>query len=230
MSYAHVAVESSAYARAHFIQKTYTHLAFAILGFIGVETLLLKSPLAPAMMQFLQTTPYSWLIVLGAFIAVSWIAEKWATSGASIEKQYMGLALFVIAEAIIFLPLLFIAAHYASTEVIPTAGVITLCLFATLTFIAFTSKKDFSFLGGILTLASFVAMGAIVCSILFGFPLNTVIFSSFMVVLAGGAILYDTSKILHHYRTDQHVAAALALFASVALMFYYVLMLVMSRE
>ena len=44
-----------------------------------------------------------------------------------------------------------------------------------------------------------------------------------MVVLASGYILYDTSNILHHYRTNQHVAAALALFASVALLFWYVI-------
>ena len=46
-----------------------------------------------------------------------------------------------------------------------------------------------------------------------------------MVILAAGFIVYDTSNVMHHYRTDQHVAAALALFGSVALMFWYVLRL-----
>ena len=49
-----------------------------------------------------------------------------------------------------------------------------------------------------------------------------------MVVFACGYILYYTSNILHHYRTDQYVAAALALFASVALLFWYVLQIFMS--
>ena len=49
-----------------------------------------------------------------------------------------------------------------------------------------------------------------------------------MIVLACGYILYDTSNILLHYRVGQHVAASLALFASVALLFWYVLQLVMS--
>jgi FtsH-binding integral membrane protein len=51
-----------------------------------------------------------------------------------------------------------------------------------------------------------------------------------MIVLASGYILYDTSNVLHRYRTDQHVAAALALFASVAILFWYVLRLFMSRR
>jgi FtsH-binding integral membrane protein len=51
-----------------------------------------------------------------------------------------------------------------------------------------------------------------------------------MVALAGGAILFDTSNVLHRYPTDRHVAAALALFASVALMFWYVLRIFMATR
>lgn len=49
-----------------------------------------------------------------------------------------------------------------------------------------------------------------------------------MVALACGFIIYDTSNIIHHYGTDQHVSAALQLFASVALLFWYVLRIFMS--
>ena len=51
-----------------------------------------------------------------------------------------------------------------------------------------------------------------------------------MIAFAAGAILDDTSQVLHHYRKDQHVAASLALFAAVALPFRYVLRIVMSLE
>ena len=47
---------------------------------------------------------------------------------------------------------------------------------------------------------------------------------------AGVAVLYDTSNIMHHYPQDKHVAASMALFASIAMMFYYILRLFMSRE
>jgi FtsH-binding integral membrane protein len=49
-----------------------------------------------------------------------------------------------------------------------------------------------------------------------------------MVALACGFIIYNTSNIMHHYATDQHVSAALELFASVALLFWYVLRIFMS--
>ena len=45
-----------------------------------------------------------------------------------------------------------------------------------------------------------------------------------------GYILYYTSNILHQYRTDQYVAAALALFASVALLFWYVIQIFMASR
>jgi len=73
----------------------------------------------------------------------------------------------------------------------------------------------------------FAAIGLIVCGTLFGFQLGT-LFSAGMVALSAGYILYYTSNVLHHYRTDQHVAAALALFAAVALLFWYILRLVMA--
>jgi FtsH-binding integral membrane protein len=66
-----------------------------------------------------------------------------------------------------------------------------------------------------------------VASIFFGFSLG-LLFSVLMVAFAAGFILYDTSNVLHHYRIGQHVAASLALFASVALLFWYVLRIVMA--
>jgi hypothetical protein len=111
--------------------------------------------------------------------------------------------------------------------VIPTAGILTLLVFGGLTAVVFLTRADFSFLRTGLTIASFAALGVIVCSILFGFNLG-VVFMAALVALASGYILYDTSNVLHHYRIGQHVAAALALFASVALLFWYLVQLVMS--
>ena len=55
-------------------------------------------------------------------------------------------------------------------------------------------------------------------------------FSVAMIALAGGAVLHDTSKVLNHFPEDRYVAAALELFAGVALMFWYVLRLYLSRR
>jgi FtsH-binding integral membrane protein len=138
----------------------------------------------------------------------------------------MGLGLYTVAESIIFLPILVIA-DLQYPGVITQAAIMTGVLFAGLTAIVFITRHDFSFLGPILTIAGMVAIGVIVCSILFGFDLGT-LFSGIMILFAAGAILYDTSNIMHRYRTDQHVAASLSLFASVALLFWYILRLFMS--
>jgi FtsH-binding integral membrane protein len=65
--------------------------------------------------------------------------------------------------------------------------------------------------------------------VLFGFTLGMA-FSYCMIALACGYILYDTSNVLHHYRTEQYVAAALALFAAVMLLFWYVLRILLDRR
>jgi FtsH-binding integral membrane protein len=212
-------------ARATFIRRTYTHLAMAVLAFIVVEYLLLQLPFAGAMAR-VMVGGFSWLIVLAAFMGVSWLAHRWAESDTSIQMQYIGLGLYVVADAVIFLPLLYIASQYAA-DVIPIAGIMTSFLFAGLTATVFITRKDFSWMRSILIIGGFVALGLIVASIFFGFTLG-IIFSGVMILFASMAILYDTSNILHHYRTDQHVAASLSLFASVALLFWYILRFFMS--
>ncbi|MEM9589273.1 MAG: Bax inhibitor-1 family protein [Planctomycetota bacterium] len=159
-------------------------------------------------------------------MGISWMARSMATSGASSAAQYLGLSLYVVGEAIIFLPALYFASRF--DPAIPlTAGLITMVSFAGLTAFVFMTRVDLAFWGKFLCLGGLVAMGVIFSSILFGFSLG-ILFSGVMVALACGYILYDTSNMLHHYRTDQHVAASLALFASVALLFWYVLQIVMS--
>ena len=120
-----------------------------MLAFVVLESQLVDWPGAEALAATM-VDGWSWLVVLGAFMAVSRIAERWAESGASPQIQYLGLGLYVIAEAIIFLPLLYIAARFGSPDVIPSAGIITGLLFGGLTLVAFTSGRDFSFLGGML--------------------------------------------------------------------------------
>jgi uncharacterized protein len=213
--------------RARFIQKTYTHLAGAVGAFILIEFLLFQTGIAAAMYSFVASSRFTWLLILGGFALLGWFSRELTAKADSTQTQYMGLGIYVVAEALIFAPLLFIAANFSDPDVIPTAGILTLLLFAGLTTVAFTTRKDFSFLGGILKIGGFIALGLIVCSALFGFSLG-LFFSVVMVVFASAAILYDTSKIMHHYSTEHHVAASLELFASVALLFWYVLRIVMA--
>ena len=167
----------------------------------------------------------AWLGVLGVFALVGFVADWWAHNMESRPLQYLGLGLYVAAEAAIFTPMLFIA--QTQQGVITSAALITALVFAGLTVSVFVTKKDFSFLRTGLVAASFLALGLIVVAALFGLSLG-VWFSAGMVLLAGACILYYTSNVLHHYRPDQHVAASLALFSALALLFWYVLRLVMA--
>ncbi len=222
-----IALEAIPEERAEFIRKVYSHLAGAVLGFVLIEYALFQTALAGAMLNFISSFRFGWIALLGGFMLAGWLARGLASGGASKSTQYVGLAIYVFAEAVIFLPLLYIAAYYTSKDVIPSAALITALLFSGLTMVVFTTRKDFSFLSSALTVGGFVALGLIISSVIFGFNLG-VIFSAFMVLFAGGAILYDTSRIMKTYNTDQYVGASLELFASVALLFWYILRLVMS--
>jgi FtsH-binding integral membrane protein len=214
-------------ARAAFIRRTYGHLAGAILAFTALEAVLLQIP-GVGELSLNMFRGFTWLIVLAAFMGVSWLANSWARSNTSRGLQYLGLALYVGAEAVIFLPLLYIADHYFPGT-ITSAAFLTLAMFGGLTVAVFVTRRDFSYLGPILSIASLLALGFIVAAMFIGMNgLVGLIFCFFMVAVACGYIVYYTSNVLHHYRTDQYVAAALALFASVALLFWYVLQILMS--
>jgi len=221
--------DSGPLERSQFIRRTYAHLAGAILLFVGIEAALLNSPLVDPMIKFMTSGQYSWLIVLGLFMGASWLAQNWAQSGASLGMQYAGLGLYVLAQAVIFVPLLYIAVNYSSPEVLPMAALMTLGLFLGLTGVVVFTRADFSFLRSVLVIGGFVALGVIVASIIFGFELG-ILFSGIMVVFASAAILYNTSAVLRDYRPDQYVAASLSLFASIALLFWYILRIFLSRR
>jgi hypothetical protein len=211
--------------RADFIRNTYLHLFAAVLGFVAVEVLLFQSGIAA---RIAATLGNNWLIVLGGFMLVSWFASRTALTAPTLAAQYLALGGFVVAEAIIFVPLLYIA-NAVAPGAIQSAALATTLGFGALTAIVFVTRKDFSFLGAALWWIGACAMLAIVGGLIFGFELGTW-FSVGMIAFAGAAVLYDTSNVLHHYPKDRYVGASLALFASVALLFWYVLRTFMSRD
>ena len=221
------AAQAPANERATFIRATYAHLLGAVLAFIGIEVALFQTGAAERLFELIRGAgSIAMLVVLVGFMAVTWMANSWANSSASRGMQYAGLGLYVVAEALIFAPILYIAQHMGQSSVIPTAAIITGIVFLGLTAVVFVSGADFSFLRGALAIGGLVAIGTVICGMIFQWDLG-VFFSGAMILLASGYILYDTSNVLHRYRVDQYVAASLALFASVALLFYYVLRLLM---
>ena len=215
------------FEKATFYRKTYLHVALAILAFILVESILLK--IVPTeMILSMISGKFIWLFIIGLFWLGTTLSEK-LTFHPSREQQYLGLGLYVILEAIIFLPMIAIAVLYTGGDVIMQAATITLFMFSGLTAVVFFTKTDFSFLRTALVIGGFIALGLIVGGALFGFNLG-LWFSVGMVVLASGSILYQTHQIKNLYGTEQYVGAGLQLFSSVMLLFWYILRILMSRK
>ena len=225
VNYVGPVAQASVESRSEFIWKCYAHVVGGILAFAGILAYLFSTGIAERIALPLLN---NWLLVLGAFMLVGWGASHAAHRLESTAAQYAGYAVLVFAEAIIFVPMLYMAMIYQPGVIDSAAGVTVLGsvgLIAT----AMITRKDFSFLRGMLVWGGMLALGCIVASLIFGFQMGTW-FSVAMIGFAGAAVLYDTSNIMHHYPEDKYVAAAMSLFASIALMFWYVLRLFMSRD
>jgi len=217
--------QAPAAERQTFVRRTYVHLLGAVLAFIGLEFLFFQTLPVERIARALMSSPWNWLLVLGLFMVVGFGAQRLAMSRVSPAMQYLGLGLYVALEAAIFMPILWVASnHYPG--VIGSAALTTISIFCGLTGFVWMTGHDFSWLRGILFVGMMAALLLIVGAMLFGFNLG-LIFTVLMIALASGYILYETSNVLLHYRTDEHVAASLGLFASVALLFWYVLRLYM---
>ena len=216
--------------RVRFIRRTYAHLACAVLAWVGVSAALIASGMAEQIINdIFRANRFSWLVLMVVFMGGTYAAQYMARSRASVGTQYAGLALYVSLYTLLFVPILTIASlpKYGGSPELPLqAGIVTLAAFGGLTAAVFFSGKDFSFLGPVLAIGSFVALGVILAAVLFGFSLGLV-FCALMVALFAGFIVYDTSNVMHRYGTNEHVAASMALFGSFAMLFYYILRIFM---
>ncbi len=215
--------------RVAFYKKTYAHVAGGVLLFILFEYLLLQSATIVNFMLSM-TEGYKWLLLLGGFMLITNYAESTALRTTDKNLQYLAYAGYIFAEAFIFIPLIYIAISFTGNfDLIQQAGIVTLTLFTGLSAVVLLTKKDFSFLRSALTIGFFIAIGLIVAGTLFGFNLG-LWFSVGMCLLAGGSILYQTSNLVHKFGTEDYIPAALGLFASLMLLFWYVLQIFMSRD
>ena len=217
--------ELSVEDRSSFIWKCYAHVVGAILAFAAIEMYLFQNGIAEAMGMRISEI---WWMIFGAFILGGWGATHVAHRVQSIQMQYAALAFFVFLEAMIFAPILYIASIMRPGLIDDAAGV-TIVACVGLIATAMITRKDFSFLRGMLVWVGILAFIGILFSMFTGFVLGTW-FSVAMIGFAGAAVLYDTSNIIHHYPQDKYVAASMQLFGSIALMFWYILRLFMSRD
>jgi FtsH-binding integral membrane protein len=219
-------------ARVAFIRKTYIHLTGAVLAFAFICAVLLQIPAVQSICASFLMNRWMYLVAMFGLMGVSYVCDRWAAQSTSVGTQYLGLAVYTVAQALFFLPLLWLAKEFFPGSIM-SAGVITLTVFVGLTLSVFITKADFSFLRSALFIGTFAALGVAICLMfipsLQGQGLTLIICGVF-VLLAAGYILYHTSQVLHHYPTTMYVAASLALFASLVTLFRYILQIMMSRR
>jgi len=234
--------------RITFLRRTYAHLGGALIAWAALTAIILKfmTPTSLKFSAWALNGRWNWLMVIGLFMVVGWIAERLARSETSRAVQYLGLGVEVLAWSILLQPMIWmvmfkfggdagrelimsgqLSMSSLAGRVIGESVVITLAIFIGLTVTVFVTKKDFSFMRSVLVLCTFAALGVIIASMIFGFHLGA-IFSGLMILLMGGYILYQTSSIMRDFPPTAYVAAALMLFSTVATLFWYVLRLVMS--
>jgi FtsH-binding integral membrane protein len=221
--------------RVAFLRKTYAHLGVALLAWAGLTAGMMSyaTEFSFNFSKWALTGRWNWMLILLAFMAVGWIAERMATSNTSRGVQYGGLVLFVVAEALLLQPMLWVALLQGGSDpaafykLVGSAALITGAIFIGLTLTVFITKKDFSFLRGALMIATFAAFGVIIASMIFGFQLGA-LFAGVMILVMAGYILYQTSLVAEHFPPTHHVAAALMLFSTVATLFWYVLQLLLA--
>lgn len=221
--------------RADFYRKTYMLTAFACaaFGLLLAGVLALPAVVNPLTNLFFGSGAIGWLLVLGAFWLISMFANRLAFGGATAGTQLAGLGIYIVAEALLFAPILNVIllrfGDAALTEIVAPAAVSTLLLAGGITATVFMTKKDFSFLRAFVTIGFFVALGAIIVTALFGAGMSTWLIVALTVFIAI-TVLYQTWQVRTQFRPDQYVGAALIIFAGIATLFWYLVMLFASRR
>ena len=109
-------------------------------------------------------------------------------------------------------------------EIVMQAMAATAVIFVGLSAYALTTRKDFSFMGGFLTVGILLAFIAGLAALFFEIPALSLAVSAAFVLLMSGLILYETSNIIHGGETN-YVLATVTLFVSIFNLFTSLLQL-----
>ena len=189
--------------RSQFIWKVYAHVVGGILALVAIEAYILTSGMVNGLISLMYGSP---ILTFFAFVGSTMAAQSVARSAQSTTVQYAAFAAYVGIFAVFIAP----AIYYAEMK---QPGVVAT---------AMITRKDFSFLRGIVTWGFMLALVAIAASMFLGFQWGQW-FSVAMIGLLGAAILYQTGEIMRTYPTNRYVSAALELFGSIALLFLWIL-------
>ncbi len=213
--------------RVAFLRKTYAHLGGALILWAVATALFMRSELSLRYVMWVGQGTMNMLLVFAGFMAAGYAAQRMAASQSSRAVQYAGLVLEIAAFTLLTQPVLWFAYAVSNSvgdfhSLVAQAALVTGVIFGGLTATVFITKKDFSFMRGALTIATFALLGVALASIIFGFSLG-ILWSAAIILLMAGYILYQTSSVLKDFPPGYHVAAALMLFSTVATLFIHML-------
>jgi FtsH-binding integral membrane protein len=228
-----IVADAPAADRAAFFRRTYGLVAAAFGAFAVTLYALFVSGIADTFMRSIAGVG-SWgmLGVMVLFWVGTTAAQSLAFNRASRTSQYAGLGLYVLLQAIIFVPLIYYTSYVTKGnpgEILIPACMATGALVIALTAVVFMTNMDFSFLKVAIVIGSICALGIVIVSLFAGWSLGAW-FSIAMIVLMATVILYQTNEIKNTMETDQHVAAAFVLFSSFVTLLFYVIRLFAGRR
>jgi uncharacterized protein len=218
--------------RAAFVIRVYQHVLAAVAAFVAIEALFFMTGVAEGIYDITwgSGSGMSWILMLGLFMGGQWFVNNAVSDLENPGRQYAGLFGSSAIYAVLFAPFLWYVYNVQdSPNTVTSAAIVTAIGFALLSFVAFTTRKDLSFMRPLIMWGMGGAMLLIVASLLFGWNLGTW-FSVAMVALSGAAILYQTQNIIRNFPANAYVAAAVQLFGSVMTMFWYILRIFASRD
>lgn len=152
-----------------------------------------------------STALYLFFAEIAALLWVFWVRKnkKWNLTALFTFTSLSGLALSPMLRGMI---------DDGEGLFIPVAFGITAVIFGGLTWYAHYAKKDFSYLGGFLYSGLIVLVGAGFAKIFYPDLFSNLLYSSIGVILFSGFVLFDTSRIIYKYNTEEYVAAAIDLY------------------
>ncbi len=198
--------QSSATERLEFLRKTYLLFLAGILCCVVTGAATLHVPaLMRASLSVLQMPLLAMILIIG----LSWGAQ--AVSRVE-GLNYAALFGFTAVIGWIFTPILAIY-EMRQPGILGQASALTIIMFGALTTYVFISKKDFSFMGGLLFVGLVgLVLGGLVNAFLIHSPIASYLMAWFTLLLFSGYVLYDTSNIMRRYDTRSYCSAALSLF------------------
>lgn len=188
--------------RLTFVRKVYALFFVGILCAIGGVLAGLMFP--PVMVAIAQHPFITLLLMLGGVMGAQAVRHVPGLNLAAFVG-FTGLTGIVISPAIYFYALY-------NPNSIWQAGIMTVGLFGGLTAYVFISKKDFSFLRGMVTTGLIILVLGSVVNIFLGSSAVGFGIAVAALLLFAGYVLYDTSNIIRRYPTNEYIAGALSLY------------------